>query len=333
MRALRSSLLLFACGLAPSLASAESSRCTTPQLTTEGVAVKTHKVERGESLSGIALRYGASVQTVALANGLGPDRGIRAGQSLVIPVKTRPGGGDDWMRYTAAPKQRGRLELIGHKDRFSGQVMKDGKLLPSARQAINVFLGAKGTRPPVPDRLIRLLVRVSDTFGGRPLYVVSGYRTSSFYADSHHKRSEAVDFSIVGVPNVVLRQYLLLLDNVGVGFYPRSSFVHLDVRQCPTQWVDYSGPYEPPRRTPPPSKLAKAPAAPKADRPRALAETEEPRAAAEPEEPHAPPEREDSREATELERAASEVISALEEAGRVPASAAAPQPRAPYARR
>src|SRR6185295_6675210 len=88
------------------------------------------------------------------------------------------------------------------------------------------------------------------TFGGRQLYIVSGYRTTSFYADSHHKRSEAVDFSIVGVPNVVLRQFLLLLDDVGVGFYPRSSFVHLDVRPCPTQWVDYSGPYEPPQRTP-----------------------------------------------------------------------------------
>jgi uncharacterized protein YcbK (DUF882 family) len=238
------------CTLSSSLARATPPRCLTPQLTTKTTSVRSHRVEKGDSLSVIALRYGASVDAMALANGLGQDRKIRIGQSLVIPREIRPGGGDDWMSYTRAPKRRGYLDLIGHKDSFRGQVVEDGKLLPAARKAISEMLGAKGSRPPVPDRLIRLLVRVSDTFGGRQLYIVSGYRTTSFYADSHHKRSEAVDFSVVGVPNVVLRQFLLLLDDVGVGYYPRSSFVHLDVRPCPTQWVDYSGPYEPPQRTP-----------------------------------------------------------------------------------
>ena len=50
-----------------------------------------------------------------------------------------------------------------------------------------------------------------------PLAVVSGFRKRSFYSDSRHPRSEAVDFSIPGVPNAVLRQYLLLLEDVGVG--------------------------------------------------------------------------------------------------------------------
>jgi len=34
---------------------------------------------------------------------------------------------------------------------------------------------------------------------------------------------------------------------VGVGYYPNSTFVHLDVRSLPTYWVDYSKPGEPPR--------------------------------------------------------------------------------------
>ncbi len=258
MRAFRWTLSFLACSLTSGLAQATPPRCLTPQLTTKSLSTRSHQVERGDSLSAIALRYGASVQTVALANGIGPDRRIRVGQKLVIPLETRPGGGDDWLKYVRAPKRRGHLDLIGHKERFRGVVVEDGRVLPSARQSISTFLGAKGTRPPVPERLIRLLVRVSDTFGGRSLRVVSGYRTSSYYADSHHKRSEAVDFSVVGVPNEVLRQYLLLLDNVGVGYYPRSSFVHLDVRSCPTQWVDYSGPYEPPRTRPPSTKLADA---------------------------------------------------------------------------
>jgi hypothetical protein len=36
---------------------------------------------------------------------------------------------------------------------------------------------------------------------------------------------------------------------VGVGYYPNSSFVHLDVRETNTYWVDYAGPGEAPRKT------------------------------------------------------------------------------------
>lgn len=256
MRTLRRSLFFAALTLAPGLARATPTRCLTPQLTQQSVTHRTHLVKRGDSLSVIALRYGASIDAVALANGLGSDRRIRIGQSLVVPLRIRPGGGEDWLKYARAPKRRGHVDLVGFKERFVGQVVEDGKLLPAAKRAISNLLGAKGTRPPVPDRLIRLLVRVSDTFGGRPLRVVSGYRTSSFYSDSHHKRSEAVDFSIPGVPNAILRQYLLLLDGVGVGYYPHSSFLHLDVRDCQTQWVDYSGPYEAPRTRPARTELA-----------------------------------------------------------------------------
>ena len=99
-------------------------------------------------------------------------------------------------------------------------------------------------------------MRVSDTFGGRPIRVVSGFRTSSFFSDSRHKQSAAVDFSIPGIPNSVVRQYLLLFDNAGVGYYPNSSFVHLDVRGCAMQWVDYAGPGEAPRLRPDGPRLA-----------------------------------------------------------------------------
>jgi hypothetical protein len=36
------------------------------------------------------------------------------------------------------------------------------------------------------------------------------------------------------------------LDQVGVGYYPNSSFVHVDVRSQNTQWVDRSSPGERP---------------------------------------------------------------------------------------
>jgi hypothetical protein len=44
-----------------------------------------------------------------------------------------------------------------------------------------------------------------------------------------------------------LRDYCRTLKNVGVGYYPNSTFVHLDVRTTPAFWIDYSKPGEPPR--------------------------------------------------------------------------------------
>jgi hypothetical protein len=51
----------------------------------------------------------------------------------------------------------------------------------------------------------------------------------------------------VGVPNSALRDYLRTLRDVGVGYYPNSTFVHLDVRERSASWVDYAGPGESPR--------------------------------------------------------------------------------------
>ena len=152
-----------------------------------------------------------------------------------------------------SPKIRpvGQIQLITYQQTWEGRVLTPkGHILPSAYEAISKVLGATGARPAIPDRLIYLLVRASDEFGGRPLRVVSGYRTSSYSPDSRHRHSAAVDFSVIGVRNSTLRDYLLTLEQVGVGYYPNSSFVHLDVRTEKTFWIDYAGPGEPPRYTP-----------------------------------------------------------------------------------
>jgi hypothetical protein len=77
--------------------------------------------------------------------------------------------------------------------------------------------------------------------------VVSGWRDHSYFEDSRHKHSQAVDFSIPGVANTVLRDYVRRFRNCGIGYYPNSSFVHLDVRDAAAYWVDYAGPGEAPR--------------------------------------------------------------------------------------
>ena len=54
----------------------------------------------------------------------------------------------------------------------------------------------------------------------------------------------ACDFRVEGVKTTELRDYLRkAFDKVGVGYYPNSTFVHLDVRKDRSAfWIDYSGP-------------------------------------------------------------------------------------------
>jgi len=60
-----------------------------------------------------------------------------------------------------------------------------------------------------------------------------------------------------------VRDFCRTLGTVGVGYYPNSSFVHLDVRDVPTYWIDYSGPGQAPRY----AHRRKAPEAPPPPKP------------------------------------------------------------------
>jgi len=226
-------------------------------------AARTHKVESGQRLGSIAKRYGVTIDALCAANGIKRTDILRPGQILKLPEessdKPETRRAEEPPAKAVKPGRAGYLELYTYTKRWRGQVIdKKGRLSPSAVKAISQLLGATGDRPRLDQRLIRLLVKVSDAFGGRPIRVVSGYRTTSFYEDSRHKLSRAIDFSIPGVSNATLRDYLRRFANAGVGYYPNSSFVHLDVREGAAYWVDYSGPGEAPRTRPgAPRKLAR----------------------------------------------------------------------------
>lgn len=158
-----------------------------------------------------------------------------------------------WKRYVKPARRRGYVVLRGTGRRWSGYaIVKGNRISSRAHHAFQrvLYSWRTGDEHEVDPKLIRLLVAVSDKFGGRPLTVVSGFREHSFARESKHKLGRACDFSIAGIPNEALFQYLSTLEGVGVGYYPNSTFVHLDVRPKTTHWVDYAGPGEPPRKTP-----------------------------------------------------------------------------------
>ncbi|MFO0659024.1 MAG: DUF882 domain-containing protein [Polyangiaceae bacterium] len=147
----------------------------------------------------------------------------------------------------------GSIRLVHLGEVWQGKVQdRKGKVAPEALNGFAKLLkftpnGAKHTIEP---RLVRLVGQVSQHFDGRTIEVVSGFRPYSpkqYTPHSKHNLGAALDFRVRGVRNEELRDFCKSLKSVGVGYYPNSSFVHLDVRPASTYWADYSHPGEAPR--------------------------------------------------------------------------------------
>jgi hypothetical protein len=104
----------------------------------------------------------------------------------------------------------------------------------------------------IDPRLLERLETAIDHFRkpGQPAKVllVSGYRPKS--AGSYHQSGRALDFRIDGVENEALVAFCKTLPDTGCGYYPNSSFVHIDVRNAGAghvAWIDVSKPGEAPK--------------------------------------------------------------------------------------
>jgi uncharacterized protein YcbK (DUF882 family) len=242
------------CGVAVALAAV---LFVAPASAVDAGGRRTHTVYAGQTLGKIAKRYNVSVEALCRVNRIRRGAHIKAGQKLVIPDgdddsgEVRPrGSGNRWQDYAERPRRRGFVVLESPTKRWRGYVLSPrGKVLSRAADSIERMLASwrTGTEHRIDPHLIQLMVKVSDTFGGRPIRVVSGYREKSFAVESKHKVGRAFDFSIPGVPNAVVRDYLRTLPKVGVGYYPNSTHVHLDVREESAYWVDDSAPGDAPR--------------------------------------------------------------------------------------
>jgi uncharacterized protein YcbK (DUF882 family) len=93
----------------------------------------------------------------------------------------------------------------------------------------------------IDQRLLDLLVTLSGRLGTRePFEVISGYRspatnamlaatTGGVAAASLHMAGMAVDIRVPGRPLARVRDAARSLEGGGVGYYPASDFVHVDV--------------------------------------------------------------------------------------------------------
>ena len=125
---------------------------------------------------------------------------------------------------------------------FSGTYRVGGKYLPDAFEEINYVLRDFRVDEvfPIDPRVIDILYMVHRKTGrNQPLEILSGYRSpktnnmlreasSGVARNSMHLSGQAIDFRMAGVSTRGLRDIARGFKAGGVGYYPRSDFVHVD---------------------------------------------------------------------------------------------------------
>lgn len=135
-----------------------------------------------------------------------------------------------------------RLHNLHTEEKISLSYFEQGNYVAEALQDINYLLrdhrtGDVFVMDPI---LIDLLYDLKNVLGTeRPLQVISGYRSPKTNAALHRKSSgvatrslhmqgKAIDIRIQGIAAKDIRAAAISLACGGVGYYPRSNFVHID---------------------------------------------------------------------------------------------------------
>lgn len=129
-------------------------------------------------------------------------------------------------------------------DEFSVHVRPRGARLPRAgatlRRSEREGFVARDIRRFDP-RVLSRLQDVAERWPERRIVVVSAYRPGSRVGSRHH-HAQAIDIRVEGVHRAEVAEFARALPETGVGFYPASTFTHIDVRIRPSFWVDRSEP-------------------------------------------------------------------------------------------
>jgi hypothetical protein len=138
------------------------------------------------------------------------------------------------VRPGSAPKPSGSIGELSAKKGDNG---KSDDLAPGIRKI----------DPRIVERLQLVVDHFAKPSATPKLFIVSGYRPTS--KGSFHALGRAVDFRMDGVTDTDLVAFCKTLPDTGCGFYPNSSFIHLDIRDSGSgrvAWIDASSPGEKP---------------------------------------------------------------------------------------
>ncbi|HEY6461859.1 MAG TPA: DUF882 domain-containing protein, partial [Polyangiaceae bacterium] len=205
---------------------------------------------------------GAGVAVAASAAGQPPPHHKHAPSPAPTPT-TRPGSAAaaaylsgkqalvGWHAPSTRPTARdatGRpmltLTTINHGETLSIPSSSEGGEFASVDldRLAHLLRAASGDEHPVDPRTLSLVYRIETHFGVPEIRVVSGYRVPKPGSHSNHGKGRAMDMIVPGVADEEIARFVREMGFVGVGVYPTSQFVHVDIRPRSYFWVDFSGP-------------------------------------------------------------------------------------------
>lgn len=169
-------------------------------------------------------------------------RVLAAGLGLAVPALGASAAA------ASAPRSLSVLNLHTG-ERLAATYFEGGRYLPDALSALDRVLRdhRTGEVHPIAPGLLDLVAGLAGQFG-RPdaVQVISGYRSPASNASlrarssgvatrSLHMEGMAMDIRVPGAPLERLRDAALAMRRGGVGYYPASDFVHVDVGNV-RQW-------------------------------------------------------------------------------------------------
>jgi uncharacterized protein YcbK (DUF882 family) len=191
------------------------------------------------ALSGLQRRMFAMVRaadSAALASGEAAP-GLSAG---MLPAGIGPAGG---VRLPGGAIGRFTIQLVNTGEELEVKVnLATGEVEAEGYRQLRHLMRCQRTtaETPTDPRLISLLYRIAQRTGQK-IMLVSGFRAPMFSLAtlSYHTRGMAADIRIPGMTPLMVRDLAASMGVKGIGYYPVSGFVHVDVRDQLTTWTDY----------------------------------------------------------------------------------------------
>jgi uncharacterized protein YcbK (DUF882 family) len=176
---------------------------------------------------------------------------VAASALVIAPLTLADTTGDpigDLLARTATPMPAPQARRLAFDNLHTGEKLdvaywENGAYVPGALAAVNHVLRDHRNNEvhEIEPRLLDLLTALSQRLDAGPQFeVISGYRSPATNAMLHAESSEvarsslhtqgmAIDIRMAGLDLAYLHSAALGLDLGGVGYYPSSDFVHVDV--------------------------------------------------------------------------------------------------------
>ncbi|HEY2482761.1 MAG TPA: DUF882 domain-containing protein [Caulobacteraceae bacterium] len=176
---------------------------------------------------------------------------VAASAMVAAPLTLADTGSDpigDILARTATPTQTPQARRLAFDNLHTGEKLdvaywENGAYVPGALAAVNHVLRDHRNNEvhQIDPNLLDLLTALSHRLDAGPNFeVISGYRSPATNAMLHAESAEvaksslhtvgmAIDIRMAGLDLAYLHNAALGLDLGGVGYYPSSDFVHVDV--------------------------------------------------------------------------------------------------------